>query len=140
MKILTDYEKGFIEASIDTDGSILLYNAKVKITKKGWSPRIILVFYNNSIQFLDKIQKILGTSKNYIKKKSNISKNINYELRYHHADCRCILPQLRLVIKEKRRILALEILEFIKHGTNQYTITPEYKKRILEFGKKIDLI
>ena len=45
MKDLNDYERGLIEASIDTDGYISLYVKKDEYNyKRGWYPRLSLGF------------------------------------------------------------------------------------------------
>lgn len=129
MKELNGYERGFIEASIDTDGGIYLERKKNTL-----HIAVRIRFFNNSKEFLDKIQEILGTNKNYVRRKG--SRNKNLILGYSNNDCRWILPQLKLVIKEEKRKIALELLESIRNGNNQYTITDVHKEKKSELFHK----
>ena len=111
-KTLNDYEKGFIECFIDTDGCIVFGNKKSQSYIS-----IQLVFSNNSRNILDKIQEIFNSNKNYTVYKTSAGNN-HYVLVYQANTCRWILPQLKLVIKEEKRKLALEILN-VRKGINR---------------------
>jgi hypothetical protein len=115
MKELNEWERGFISAFVDTDGGIYLSRRKGR--ESGYLKR--LVFFNNSKDLLDRVQEILGTTKNYQVKNGN-----GYELRYYGGDMKWILPQLKLVLKEHRR---LTMIEFLKHSNN-----PEMKENLFQ--------
>jgi len=134
MKQLTDYERGFIEGVIDSEGSITL-NKKVLMlrkNKRGWTPNIRLEIANNSLEFLGKIQEILGTNIKPVSKKGSR----NYKIALRHKVIRELFPQICLIIKENRRLLTLELLSTLKIGINKYTNSAEYENRIQEIVGK----
>lgn len=100
--------------------------------KEVWVPRVRVIFFNNSIEFLNKIQRILGINKNFVKKYNKKNKNINYELRLSPNEMRELLPQLRLVIKEKKRILVLKLLNEQKGNRNQNTNNNKHEYKLEE--------
>ncbi len=107
--------------------------------KEVWVPRVRVIFFNNSIEFLNKIQRILGINKNFVKKYNKKNKNINYELRLSPNELRLspnemreLLPQLRLVIKEKKRILVLKLLNEQKGNRNQNTNNNKHEYKLEE--------
>ena len=108
---LEGYDKGYIEAALDTDGSIGIYHIK---GKNKFSPRVKTSFYNNNIDLLWKIAKILGKGRPY-----STMRNV-WQLDYHNQDSYEILTQIELVVKEKKRFIALEIIEN-KMRMNRYT-------------------
>ena len=123
LKKLNDYEKGFIEAFLDTDGGI--YLAKGKHIKQG----VVVTFFNNNRKLLEKVVKILDLKDPVFVEKKN--KNISYELRIRQvAIVKPLLEQITLVIKEKRRKIALELLLFGNQALNVHKRTIQYKETI----------
>jgi len=125
-KILNNYEKGFLSAALDTDGGVYIYKMKRKHFPY-WQIIIKMAFYNNSIQYLDKIQQILGTNNNYV----HSNKNKCLTLAYYSNTCRVILPQIELVIKEGIRKKALKMLELLEKGKNKTLRNEEYRNKLL---------
>lgn len=102
MKIFNDYEKGFLSAFIDTDGCISINKVKSQSNtnrNRKWQIRIRIRFTNNSIELLNKVQDIIESNKSP-HKQSNCKA---YDLVYEANDCRWILPQLSLIIKEDKK-------------------------------------
>ena len=62
MKQFNDYEKGFLECFIDTDGTITVSKTQGKYVVP------IVSFSNNSLKLLNKIRNILGIKQNFYKK------------------------------------------------------------------------
>ena len=56
MRNLTEYEKGFLEGTIDSDGCISIFKVKRSkpIEKRGWQPVVCLLVSNNNKDFLEK--------------------------------------------------------------------------------------
>ena len=139
MKILSDYEKGFLEGIIDADGCVSLYKKRYYkdkghgSAKRGWTPSIKVMIANNSIELLQKIQNIINEKGMIAEKRKKGYKKINYELRYSHDVCRWLLPQLRFIVKEERRILALKILSHIKGNTRG---DDAYEKKLEQLVKE----
>jgi hypothetical protein len=134
MKQLTDYERGFIEGVIDSEGSITLNKNKLMLRKsrRGWTPNIRLEIVNNSLDLLNKIQRILGTNITPVLKKGTRC----YKIALRHSVLRELFPQISLVIKENRRLLALELMNTLRVGINKYTNSDEYENRIQEIVQK----
>lgn len=129
MKELNEWEKGFVSAFIDTDGGI--YLDKRTNTVSNFNCK--MVFFNNSKELLDKVQDILGSNKRYQIKYNNKS---SYELRYYGKDMRWILPQLELVVKEKKRLAVIEFLNYSIKGSNQFSGI-EHKEKHFQIFKLI---
>lgn len=128
---LNDYERGFIEGALDADGSITLSKGSSK-RKHFSTPSIVVVFSNNNREWLLKIQKILGKKVALTHKKGTK----NFDMKYTSWNAYWILKQIRLIVKEPRRLIAIEIFDTVQEhgggGTNQHTCDDEYKNKINE--------
>lgn len=127
---LSQYEKGFVEAFIDTDGSIYLSKVK-RIRGKGYTPKIALDFSNNSIKILEKIKEILNQEHRKLTLKKGSK---NYKISFRHGIIRKLFPQIRLVIKEDKRKKSLEILKHLENAA----IGGRGKINTLEYQEKMD--
>jgi len=120
MKKLTRYEIGFLEGVIDSDGCLTSYRLKPNKSethrRNRQSFKLRLSIANNSIELLNKIQDIIGESGSIVVKHDNRYKTTSYELKYSHTVLRWLLPQLRLVVKEDRRVIFIQVLELIKQS------------------------
>lgn len=125
MKNLSEYERGYLSASIDTDGSLSLYKNKSK-AYRGWKAEITLSFSNNSEKYLIRLCNMIGSRVKLVKKKNSN----NFKISFRHNVLKWLLPQLKLTIKENRRLYAIEILNHFRKGINQHTNSPEYEKRL----------
>jgi len=135
MKKLNDYERGFIEAAIDSDGGIYLDSLGKKRT--GISRLARVKFFNNSVEFLEKIQKILGINKTLKLQNKKLKRKCKV-LQLGQKETKALLEQITLVIKEKRRIVALKFIEYKENAgpMNKATCTSEYRKRIEELTEE----
>ena len=127
MKNFSNYERGFIEAFLETDGCISISIIKNKITKRNWVFRIKLEFCNNSTDLLNKLKKMLEIgiiNHSYCKCK---------KLVINASDCKWILPQLSLTFKNKKKVLALKILDHVKIGSYK---SKEYENKMNELHKE----
>lgn len=129
MRKLNDYEKGFIEAFIDTDGSITIGKPR----RKEIIPHISVRFSNNSKEILEKVMKILGIRKNlqtHSKKKRHC-----YTLLLSRRESVALLKQIKLVVKEDRRKAILELYEYVdecrEKGCYSTGVVPiDYRERV----------
>ena len=124
---LNSYQKGFVEGIIDGEGYLEFSRQKVSRndssrTKTGMVWRTRLSISNNSLELLHKVQGICGGG--YIVKKYSKS----FELRFDANALRVLLPQIRLIVKERERRCILKALRIIKHGRNQYTENYDNKR------------
>lgn len=116
---LNPYERGFIEAFLDADGCIHLY--------KDWNKyRVRISFSNKNKRVLEKIRNILGVKRKIYENRGTGLK----ELRLNGRDeIYNLLDQIELVVKEYKRLVALEIL-------NTYLCSGGKPKPILEAFKE----
>jgi len=133
MKELTDYERGYLEAIIDGEGSIYIsidYRNREHRIKRGYTVTIRCIISNNDINLLNKVKNIIGSGNVVKKHGSGIYKNnINYEVRFNHDVQRWLLPQLNLIVKKERQKLAIQLLETLKYK-NQYNNSYKNEKLI----------
>ena len=126
MKNLSKYEQGFIEGFLDTDGSIFVCKTERKTKyRRKWVIRVYVTFVNNSKDLLEKVKNILGLEQKniLIGQKATIMKAPTNSKEYHtkdtfrlslsHSEIRELLPQIELVLKEKKRQKALVILDYL---------------------------
>jgi len=126
MKPLSDYEKGFIEASIDTDGSIGLSKKQQGIIV------IELSFSNNSLEYLDKIKQMLNTTNKSVLKKGTK----NYTVKVGVTTMKWLFPQIKLVVKENKRIVALKMMDIKNTYHSKGIKNPdEYRKKMYALMK-----
>lgn len=127
MKPLSRYEKGFLEAAIDGEGSLTVY-------RRGDVGKGIAVcrlsISNTNLEFLEKCQEIIGAGTIVRKRQER-----GYEYRCRANSLRRLLPQLDLIIKRDRAEKMLEILGSVKMGANQhsYRYRERIEKKIAEF-------
>jgi len=123
--MLDAYEKGFISAFIDTDGSICLNKVKNRKT-----PQIAVYFSNNSIELLEKVRDMIGLDRPLIHHKGTK----NYSLRYFNKKASELLKQVELVVKEKRRKAALELADYLEsqggRKMNQHTKPKGFDEKV----------
>lgn len=145
-ELLTDYERGYLNGLFDGEGSITMNRDKMlrkgqsrRSAKRGWQADIRLSLSNTSTEMFDEVQSILGSDlKLTVTKPRESHHKTAYSIRYAHKVLRWLLPQMRFTVveKERRRILAIEILKMIHTGTNQYTNTPTREAEFISLCDK----
>ena len=117
--MLTDYERGFLEAHIDTDGSVSLHRRRNR--PFSWEPD--LTFNNTCAELLEKLRGICqgGTvsPERPVHKRTTkgpFNKKQLYRYRVPKSKMREILPQLTFVKKERQRILMIEAMGMLRKG------------------------
>ena len=108
VRILTPYEKGWIEAAIDGEDGLLITETEEKY-------RLQIYIYNTSLDFLEKAKRIIGHGGiwKHIKPKASEKQCYTYVL--HGANnLLMLLSQIQLTIKENKRLLMLQILKKLK--------------------------
>lgn len=113
--MLTHYERGFLEAAIDADGCIGIWRRKQKDEyhkrrlKSLYRPYVRVT--NTNLAFLQKIKSICGDQGfivNYKATQPNWNDGHHYTMPIKLITR--ILPELKLTIKERQRLLLLEFL------------------------------
>jgi hypothetical protein len=122
--ILTSYERGFLEAALDSEGYIGLYKrpSNTRYRKRTFTWHLEVGISNTNVYFLEKIRGIVGNGGVSIHQ-NNKSGNAKpaWSYRFEHSRLRVLLPQLRLVVKEQQRLLAIEFLALVNEHRPRYT-------------------
>lgn len=111
----TEYDKGWLSALIDADGSLSLLKDKRprNLIGYGYKPRVNIG--NTKVAILEKAQSLLGGAiiKHPEKFREDRGWSPFYNLDISANNLRIALPQLRFVIKERQRILLIRALEIL---------------------------
>lgn len=115
---LSDYAKGFLEAAIDGEGSIMLIKSKRPDRKTGrvWQP--VVKVTNKSHKWLELVAELASGGR--IDRISSNWKKKHYKGFVYvmpRSIIRRVLPQLGFIIKERQRVLLLEALEILASHT-----------------------
>jgi len=113
--VLSDYERGFLEAGIDFEGCIGLYK-HIRKCGKGFSWEAMVTIDNTNRDILEKV-KLICHGKGCISTTHNVYGAV-YHYRIPVMILRDILPQLSLVIKERKRQLLLTALCYLRQGSH----------------------
>jgi len=136
---LSSYDKGFLEATLDTDGMVGLH-----LDKRQFKPRVDVT--NTNLSFLLRVKAICrGFGVIYQNNGGCTSDLIDREkclalYRYCMPATlqRVILPQLKLTIKEPQRRLLIEALRLIKQRRGRGSWKKEYiRNRLKEIHDEI---
>jgi hypothetical protein len=113
-KVLTDYERGFLEAAIDFEGCIGLYK-KRRDTAKGFSWIVTVFVGNTNKEILAKIKNMCGGEGTITRHSIPLRGTREYYTYRLPVDtCKLILPQLHLTIKEEQRLLMIDALDYLE--------------------------
>ena len=119
--MLTEYEKGFLEGAIDADGCITITKVSQKRVKWGWTPQISLQVDNNNYLYLQKIKNIIGEGTITHRHEKT------WSYRLYKYGCKRLFPQIKLIVKEKRRQHSLKIFQTME---NQFNPQPNYEETL----------
>lgn len=127
--MLTDYEKGFVEGVIDTDGCITIYKHRHKASR-GWHAKVLLSVSNCNDNLLKKFQNIVGGG-TIIKKPNKTGGIYEYRLQqYGENGCKKLFPQITLIVKEERRLYAFKIWKHIEGSSLNRNRGVTYEKKL----------
>jgi uncharacterized protein (DUF1778 family) len=120
---LNEYEKGWLEALFDGEGSLSLSYGKQKTSDR---PRIDIRMdiSNTNLEILEKAKKIMGGGSISSFTSFNDNRKKRYRLCVRTKIIRNILPQLDLIVKREQKKLLLEAASLID------TEGKDFKKRI----------
>jgi len=123
--ILTQYEKGWLEAAIDGEGSIGIGKDS---GKERASPAyfVQVAVTNTNRDFVEKAVDICGEGTVSVRRgTSTLSGRPIYLYWIPIKVLRVVLPQLKFTVKEKQRLLAIELL-FLNSGKPGGTKRPSW--------------
>jgi len=115
VRTLNDYERGWVSGLVDGEGSISVVWGKGKRKLRPHiSPCIRMTLTNSCRPLLEEAQKVLGVGTIHEKKsKRRTTSNRKQCWTYQNADQTTltqVLPQLRLIVKEEIKSLAIELI------------------------------
>ncbi len=105
---------GRLEAFIDGEGSLFLYREKTSNTRSGYMLRARMMFGNTNKESVVFFQNILGMGRIYKLKTPGGNPFWRWDLGANGL--RILLPMLKLIIKERKRLLLLEALPLMAKG------------------------
>jgi len=125
---------GWLEGMIDGEGSLSISKNKTKECKRGFSYRPRLSFGQSDNFSIPEIIRIVFKLTNL----ENVGKNTRtYEkwktqnrIWFESNILRKLLPQLKLIIKEKQRLLMIEFLDLISKNKKGFTINDDRLEEI----------
>jgi hypothetical protein len=124
----TDYERGWLEALIDGEGSILVHRDRKK--QRGW---LVFSISNTNRALLLKAQSLIG-GKIRPYSDPNPRSRRQYLLAVYGKTLEWVLPQITLIVKEQQRQISLEIIHLRGTGPNSrleelYTLIANANRR-----------
>ncbi len=141
-KILSDYEKGWLEALIDGEGSLSLNFKKQKTSlRPGLDCRISIS--NINLELLERAKNIIGGGHIHLRKGKN-NRRDSYVYSCSHTLIRNILPQLNLIVKKEQKEILLSALSLMTQkgspkGYFSAPLRPKWKdNKLLRLKKKIN--
>ncbi len=112
-KKLTEYERGWIEALIDGEGSLSLCYGKQQ-TSPRYRIDIRIDISNTNLEILEKAREICGGGSISSFESFNDNRKKRYRICFRSSIIRNILPQLDLIVKREQKKLILEALSLIE--------------------------
>jgi len=115
---LTDYNKGYLESAIDFEGSLTIVKVKNNAYSHGYEIVPQGYITNTNKELLENVKSILGDGSIILHQKYRNDKNWKpaYKYRFTRKTMRWLLPKLKLIEKERQRLLVIRALELIKQG------------------------
>lgn len=126
---LSEFELGYLSGMLDADGSIIVGLSQGKYMS------VKVYFYNNSLDIIERLQTMIGEKycSIYVNDRSG---KVEYRLSVKNGGRIKLLSKLKLIMKEKRREIAMEILEAqANKDTERYPYLLDEWER--EIGKEL---
>jgi hypothetical protein len=131
---LSNHEKGFIEGFIDTDGHFN-FCKQLKKSGRGWTVKTGVGFNNTSKQILEKVTRIFKIPSKRIKIHTKGTERIKtqYIIYIPPRELRILLPQIKLIMKENKRVFILKILNFMDSSSQAVKESKKYQDKLLSY-------
>ena len=125
-----EYDKGWIESFIEAKGSLSLITEERPHYQDGitWKPMMHIA--NTSLELMKNVQRILGGK--ILTRRIREDWQIIHYLQYYSNSLRIILPKLKLLSKEKQRVLLIEALEILSKRSGSKTSPQLGSSRLVE--------
>jgi len=135
--LLSDYERGWLEALIDSEGCIGLCKIKMRRLDRGSTWDTYAVIFNSNKNLLEKAMAILKTNCRIDVVQQGNSKPV-YRLHLNRNCITALFPQIQLIAKETQRQLLLEAIDLISEHQPHYTVNYIRLTQIYEEMKKLN--
>lgn len=112
MNILTNYERGWLEALIDGEGCL---EVRAEKTKNGERYYCRLKIGNTCRPLMEKAKEICGEGQISVYVRPH-PRRVSYTFSLSHRALRRILPQLSLIVKETQQDCVLKALKLLEHN------------------------
>lgn len=136
VKTLSKYDAGFIAGCIDSDGFLGFYKGKQRNPQNiKWVVTVGIT--NNDFKLIATLKEIIGVGCIHREK---ITKNAPvFRLTLSSRMLRGLLPQIKLIRKEKQRQLLLEALDLLQWHTKDHTPNHERLEEIRQEMKILNM-
>ncbi len=138
-KKVEDRELGWLEGMIDGEGCLSISRNKSRELRRGFSYRCRLSFGQTDPYSIPRIMEIISklTGLKYVGKIRHLPSETHKpqeRIWFEASVLRCLLPQLRLTVKERQRLLILEMLEILKQNKKGKLVN---EKRLEEIYREV---
>lgn len=136
---LTDYERGWLEALIDGEGSLSLFSDRRPHQKLGCSFKPTLAIGSNDRPLVERARTIINAG-SIRPNRAAARMNVLWQYTLQSNGLRWLLPQLSLLLKERQRVLLLEALDLLaarNGGQGLWHRDPNSGARLLEIKSEM---
>lgn len=134
----TEFEKGQLSMAIDTDGSLGFYKYKSKNNKSGFTWRPCFQFTNTKRKIVEYIKSLIGSGTISIVHREAPAKDAFHYCINHSRHLLPFLKELKLIIKERQRLLLIEACELFQKHRAGHTPHNEHLLHICEKMKVLN--
>ena len=134
-----DYYRGWLEGIIDGEGSLSLFREKRTHFKDGYTYKPQLSIGSNDRVLVERVKEIIGAGA-IVANRAKIRKHILWQYSLNANGLRKLLPRIKLLIKDRQRLLlleALEILETRRGGNGRWHRPDGSMNRLVEIWKQM---
>jgi len=139
---LSEYELGFIAGLIEADGCLSLTRQKCEAPVAKYWFKPVMMIANSSLPLIEWVKNHLGgfiyTQKNYTKSHHIRRRKPLYQFFASSNVLRGLLPKIKLIRKERQRLLLIEALSILEECQKQ--IARWHPQKYQEHQKRLDEI
>jgi len=136
VKVLSEYERGWLEALTDGEGTLGLQKVQnVPRTRRSYVWEVRAYVSNTNRMLLEKLRQIVGEGSIVVHDRhpNHPKYKTSYRFQFSRNSLRVLLPQLHLVTKDRQRILLLEALALLgQHYYPGHGMSPEVYERLVQ--------
>lgn len=132
---ISERNLGWLEGIIDGEGYIGIWKAKNSWSRRGFTYQCIITIANTNKAIIDTAHRLIGGGSILVDKRFHNTKwKDAFRLQVGPTVLRGLLPNLKLVAKERQRQILSEALDLISQHRNRHT---PHDKRLKELYDEI---